>query len=560
MINKNFVKLTNSKYWILNLINSILDTIYLLNFAFLLSKIIEGVFLSTLSNLSFWIILLFINHFLKITSEIFFKYKIAQISTLFKDNQKKELWIKFLNASYLKISSKKKGDLIQTLNKGMDNLYPYFMEYMPQFVLAIICPLILLLAIFFTDKISFFIFLFTYPILPIFMFLIGSRAKKESESQWNSLNYLSSHCIELLYGIKTLKIFQKDKLQIKKIFQTSEKHRIATISVLKISFLSAFVLELFTAICTAIVAVNLGIRLIFNEISFFKALFLIIIAPEFYTCIRKLGLKFHSSINANIAFEEKSKLENEFENDEFFESYLTEIKEIEFKNLDLKLNNKKVLNSISFKAKKGDSIAIIGPSGSGKTSILKVLCGLLKPTESTYFVNNLDINKYEKNSFKNCCCFVPQFPYIFRNTFNFNLFLSEENRNFYNNLNLKDFKLENFNNNLNQNIGDGESFNPSMGEIQKIACARIFLKKSDLVLFDEPSSAMDSETEVLFSSMINKYLSKKIVFIAAHRLSTLLYVDKIMILNEGNLIDFGTHKELLLRNSYYRNLIKKLEN
>ena len=195
------------------------------------------------------------------------------------------------------------------------------------------------------------------------MILIGYKSKELNKKQWKKLSILSSHFIDMLQGLNTLKIFGKSNMQESKVFETSENYRKATMEVLKVSFSSALVLELLSTISTAIIAVNLGLRLVYGKISFLRAFFILILTPDFYLAIRNLGLRFHASLNGAIAIEKIDSITNELKyEDEICKTSKVEkcINEIEVKNLSFYYGDKKALNNISFKIKKGEKFALVG--------------------------------------------------------------------------------------------------------------------------------------------------------------------------------------------------------
>jgi ATP-binding cassette subfamily C protein CydD len=398
------------------------------------------------------------------------------------------------------------------------------------------------------------------------MILIGYKSKEANERQWKKLNILSSHFIDMLQGLSTLKIFGISNNQEEKIFNISESHRKATMEVLKISFLSALVLELFATISTAIVAVNLGLRLVYDQISFLNAFFILVLTPDFYLPVRQLGLKFHASLNGVVAIEKIEILEEKFRK-KFSEDKVTveDSKfEIEVKNLSFVYENKEVLKGISFKISSGEKIALIGESGSGKSTLINILSGFLEVQENMVFVNGVDINNINRESYLKNITLVPQFPHIFNRSIEDNLTVgykeidNKEFLNIYKKARVEEFS-ETFEKGYKTIIGEGESVSISLGEAQRIAIARAMLKNSGFIIFDEPSSALDAEKEDFLIETVKKHFKKNTILIAAHRLNTIRAVDKIIMLKEGKISEVGSHRELMEKRGDYYKLMESPE-
>ena len=188
------------------------------------------------------------------------------------------------------------GELSSTLVQGIERLDAYFRQYLPQLALSALVPLTILFVVFPLDWLTGLVFLLTAPLIPFFMVLIARQAEKETNRQWRLLSRLSSHFHDLLQGLSTLKSFGRSKQQASVIQEVSERYAQATLNVLRIAFLSALVLELLATLSTAIVAVQIGLRLMYGQFVFDQALFILILAPEYYFPLRQLGASFHAGM------------------------------------------------------------------------------------------------------------------------------------------------------------------------------------------------------------------------------------------------------------------------
>lgn len=568
MINKRLLRESNFKrfYIVVSAVSSIFNALFIVISAYLLSAMISGIFLNakTVKDMKIYFILFIANALLKFTLNFVNELYIKNSAEDIKGHFRERLFHLVVSANPYKVKNEKLGEVINLITEATEMIGQYYSEYIPQFFAAFIIPLLICLGVAYVDKISALIMVITYPLIPIFMILIGLKSKAANEKQWKKLNLLSSHFIDMLQGLSTLKLFGISKRQEDKIYEISENHRKATMEVLRVSFLSALVLELFSTISTALVAVNLGLRLVYDKISFFSAFFILVITPDFYLPVRQLGLKFHASLNGVVAIEKIEEFEKKLANDSSNRNMeMKEDKyEIEVKGLEFFYDDKKALDNVNFKIAAGEKIALIGQSGSGKSTLINILSGFLKVQDNMVLINGKDINQIE-NYFDNIAL-VPQFPHIFNKSIKENICVGY--KEFDENELLNIYKYSKVNEvceaakgGAETVIGEGEKLTISGGEAQRIAIARAMVKNSNFIIFDEPSSALDSEKEDLILEAIQKYFKANTVLIAAHRLNTIKMVDKIIMLKEGRIIEMGTHKELMEKQGEYYKLMMSPE-
>ena len=194
------------------------------------------------------------------------------------------------------VRGERTGELANTAVEGIEALDAYFSQYLPQLSLAVIVPAAFLVCVFPLDPLSGLVLLLTAPLIPLFMILIGSLADGLTQRQWTALSRMSAHFLDVLQGLTTLKLFNRSREQIRVIAEISDRHRDATLSVLRVAFLSALVLEMVGTLSTAVVAVEIGLRLLYGRLAFEQAFFVLILAPEFYLPLRLLGTRFHAGI------------------------------------------------------------------------------------------------------------------------------------------------------------------------------------------------------------------------------------------------------------------------
>jgi ATP-binding cassette subfamily C protein CydD len=570
MIDKRLLRECRSykSYIPLSIISAIINAFFIVFSAYLLSETINAVFIKkySLQAVEKYIIWFIANAGAKAAINFLMDTKIKNSSEQIKEGIRTGIFNKVISANPLKVKSERYGELINTLTEGIETVTPYFSQYIPQLFSSFIIPLIIGIAVFSIDRLSGLIMLITYPIIPVFMRLIGYKSKEVNERQWKKLSMLSSHFLEMHQGLSTLKAFGRSRLQEEKVYRVSEDYRKSTMEVLRVSFLSALVLELSATISTALIAVDLGLRLVYSKITFLNAFIILVLAPDFYLPLRQLGLKFHASLNGQVAIEKIEELQS------FLEENTGETAanigldgeiSIEVKNLSYSHDNKEAINNISFTINRGEKVALIGESGSGKSTLVNILCKLLEAPEGTVYINGRDINYINREEYLRKIAIVPQSPHIFNKSIVENITLGEEK---YSESLLKAARdarvfefTEEYADKLNTIIGDGEETAVSGGEKQRIAIARAIYIEADFIVLDEPTSAMDSETEELLGKVMEDCFRDKTVLLSAHRLNTVRNADKLLVMKDGKLIESGSPGELMLSKGYYCSLVKTEE-
>ena len=380
-------------------------------------------------------------------------------------------------------------------------------------------PMILIVTLIF-DPISAGIFLITLPIAPILLFLIGKATREKSERAWFELNELNRDFHELLDGILTLKIFGQLKRAEKKLFETSEKSAEATLDVLKLAFVSAFAVELITTLSIAIIAVTVGLRLLAGDVNFFTAFLILILAPEYFSALRSSGIVFHTFIEFKTA---KAELEKFFESvPKFGTGFVVQTRmppEITVDRLSFKYPGKNffVLQNLSMTFKPNQITVVKGLSGSGKSTLLKLLAGFFLPTDGKIFWNELDLSTIDRQSIFSKIAYVPQFPKIFAGTLRDNVTMFgkyELDPEILTRLGFSslDFELESLSN----------------GELNRLGLARALMKKSKIVLLDEPTAGLDSKTEKIVLELLSEWKYFRTIIVASHRESVINWADVVI--------------------------------
>ena len=466
------------------------------------------------------------------------------------------------------------GELVNTAVEGIEALDAYFSQYLPQLALAVLIPVTFLLVVFPLDPLSGLVLLLTAPLIPVFMILIGSMADSLTRQQWTALSRMSAHFLDVLQGLTTLKLFNRSREQITVIAEISDRYRDTTLGVLRVAFLSALVLEMVGTLSTAIIAVEIGLRVLYGRLAFEQAFFVLILAPEFYLPLRLLGTRFHAGIAGVTAARRVFEVlglpadERRTTNDEQSgdaESITvspchTRSIAVSFADIHYAYDGgaRPALNGVSVEIRPGEKVALVGPSGAGKSTIAALLLGFIQPTSGAI---TLAYEEDPASSFQlPAIAWVPQLPYLFNTTIAENIRLGRPGAGQDDVLQAaQQAGADDFIRALPQGyetvIGE-RGARLSGGQAQRIALARAFLVDAPLVILDEATANLDPESEALIQSSLERLLVGRSALIIAHRLHTVRMADRIVVLDQGCVAETGTHDELMARAGLYQELVE----
>ncbi len=570
MFDKNLLIYLNKNkiLFVLSIFFGLLSSIFIILQAWNLSIIIDSVFLKKLylSDVKYFIFIFIIYSIGRFLFQIISKNLASEFSSNIKKTIREKLIEKILKLGPINLGKEKSGEILNTIITGVDKLDAYFSQYLIQIIFAAFIPMIILIIIIPLDFLTALIFFITAPLIPFFMYLIGSMSEKLNQKQWKTLSKMSAHFLEVLQGLLTLKIFNRSKEQIKIIDQIGDSFRKTSFNVLRIAFLSALTLELFSTISIAIVAVAIGLRLMNGNFEFQSALFILILAPEFYMPLRLLGARYHAGqegLEASKRIHEilsKNIIENK-SNGKMMSSIDIKSNSIQFENVFFKYNSDDAfeLRNLNFEIVAGEKTALIGPSGSGKSSIINLLLRFIDSQNGKIKIGDNDIRSFDLKDWRNQISWISQNPYLFHGSIEENIKLGRPNASLdeiseaAQKANLIDF-INSLPQKFLTNIGE-RGLRLSGGEAQRIAIARAFLKNSPIIILDEPTSNLDPEIESLILNAINELTQNMTTIVIAHRLNTILNSDKIILITDGRILTMGKHNDLIQNSEVYRNLI-----
>lgn len=438
------------------------------------------------------------------------------------------------------------GELSTAAVEGIEQLDAYFSQYLPAIVLAASIPLTILLIVFPIDLLTGIVFILTAPLIPFFMVMIGKAAEALTKRQYASLNRLSSHFFDVLQGLSTLKTLGQARGQAQVIGQFSERYRDMTMQVLRVTFLSALALELLATLSVAIVAVEIGFRLLYRNMEFLPAFFLLVLAPDFYQPLRNLGLRFHAGMSGvtaatriyEILDTPVSGVKYQVSGETLAQLDLTpDTLTLDSVSFTYPSRATPALDKISIEIPSGKMTALIGPSGSGKSTLASLLLRFIEPQSGQILVGETPLAQIPPNLWREQVAWVPQNPYLFSDSLANNLRLARPDASETDLLTacqragLEEFIAE-LPEGLNTQIGE-RGARLSGGQAQRLALARAFLKDAPLLLLDEPTSSLDPALESQLEVAVRELTKNRTVLIIAHRLATIRQADQVIVLEAG---------------------------
>lgn len=533
------------------------------------STIIDRVFLAGdgLPGVRSWMILLLGAIFLRALASWLAERAANQTASLVKTQLRQELFehIQSLGPGFTR--EERTGELVSTLVEGIEALDAYFREYLPQLALAAIIPSIILVFVFPIDWISAIILLVTAPLIPIFMILIGSLAENLTRQQWRQLSRMSAYFLDVLQGLSTLKILGRSRAQIQVIARISERFRQSTMQVLRVAFLSALALELLSTLSTAVIAVGIGLRLLYGQLIFVDAFFVLLLAPDFYLPLRLLGTRFHAGMAGVSAAERIFAILDQVPEPATVPPMglpvrlASEPPAITLENIHYTYpgQEKPALKNLSLHIPAGARLALLGPSGAGKSTLAALLLGLIVPQRGRILVDGQPVATLASPDWYASVAWVPQNPYLFQASVAENIRLANPQADLQEihlaaELAWADGFIAALPHQYETRLGE-RGAQLSGGQAQRLALARAFLKKAPFLVLDEATANLDPVLEQKVQQSLSALQQGCTVVMIAHRLATVQSVDQIAVLSDGQIVQRGSHRELSQQVGPYRRML-----
>ncbi len=533
-----------------------------------LSKIVDRVFLGGGSLEQVSLLLLLLLGAIVLRSGLLWSREVAaqRGAVYVKSELRERLFAHLMRLGPSYARGERTGELVTTTIEGVERLDAYFSRYLPQMALSAFVPLLVAAYILPLDLISAVLLLATAPAIPVLMVLVGSRAEENMRRQWTALSRMGAHFLDVLQGLPTLKIFGRAVAERERVAEVSDEFRERTLKVLRFAFLSGLVLEFTATVSIALVAVALGMRLWAGVISFEPAFLVLLLAPEFYRPLRELGTHRHAGMEGKAAAER------------IFEILDTPVPvspgepgaaarpadrlvSIEFNGVSYTYpgSARPALSGVNLTLPAGTCTAIVGRSGAGKSTLVNLLMRFVDPESGQIVANGLSITNLSVETWRENLALVPQRPYLFYGSVLDNISMARpgatrgEIEHAAQMAGAVEF-IRRLPRGYDTQIGE-RGVRLSGGEAQRLAIARAFLKDAPVLIMDESTSSLDPESERLIGIALERLMRDRTVLVIAHRLNTVYRADQIAMLEDGRLVEIGTHADLMERGGPYARFV-----
>ncbi|MFR3731498.1 MAG: thiol reductant ABC exporter subunit CydD [Enterococcus sp.] len=564
MIDKQIMKLPGMKQ-LLGLLAglSFLQALFIIGQAYGLARAITGLWEGRPLEEQWGWILLFFCSFIARQAVIYFRSKrLDDYSYQQAADLRDQLLEKLFRVGPQIAQQQGTGNVTTMVLEGINQVENYLKLILAKIMNMSIIPWVILALVFYLDWESGLVLLLVFPLIIIFMIILGYAAQSKAEKQYRTFQLLSNHFIDSLRGIDTLKLFGVSKKYGKSIFASSERFRKATMASLKVGILSTFALDFFTTLSIAVVAVLLGLRLINEGILLFPALTILILAPEYFLPIRDFSSDYHATLDGKNAMTAVTEIlhQPEAQVPAVTVPRWQEDAQLTIDQLAFSYEEKAALTDINLNVTGFKKIGIIGLSGSGKSSLINTLSGFLVPDSGEITLGGAQTTAFRQASWQEQLIYIPQNPYIYRLTL-------QENIAFYQPTATKEAVLKAIEvagltellaelpQGLDTMLGEGER-HLSGGQAQRIALARAFLdQQRKILLFDEPTAHLDIETEVALKERMLPLMENRLVFFATHRLHWMEEMDEIIVMDQGRIVEQGTLAQLQQKQGAFTELV-----
>jgi ATP-binding cassette, subfamily C, bacterial CydD len=453
-----------------------------------------------------------------------------------------ELVERRLRSQPLALDGSQAGEIAATAVQGVEGLEAYFARYLPQVVLAIVVPVAVLGLAIAIDPISAVLMLITLPLVPVFMWLIGRYTEERTRERWLALRLLSTHFLDVVRGLPTLRAFNRGRQQAAVLDRIGERYRHTTIGTLRVAFLSGAVLELAATLGVALVAVTAGVRLVDGNLGLQAGLTVLVLAPELYLPMRQLAAQFHASAGGVAVAERMLELLDEpaasrAEGKLIAPSPLDAVVRFEAVSFAYPSRPGLVLDGLDLELYPDETVALIGPSGSGKTTVASLLLRFVDPVHGRISAGGLDLAHCRADIWREQVAWVPQRPTIFRGTIADNIRLGDPGAT---ERAVRDAAMlagaDRFIQALpfgyETLVGDG--CRPlSAGESRRLALARAFVRNAPLVVLDEPTADLDRKSAAVIAESVERLRAGRMVLLIAHRPELVEHADRVVLLTDG---------------------------
>jgi ATP-binding cassette, subfamily C, bacterial CydD len=445
------------------------------------------------------------------------------------------------------LSGQRTGEIATLATRGLDALDPYFARYLPQLVLACLVPLAVAVRVALADWISALIIVVTLPLIPVFTVLVGLPARARARRQWLLLARLGGHFLDVVEGLTTLKVFGRARPQAEVIGRVTDEHRTATMSVLRVAFLSALVLELTAALATALVAVEVGLRLLGGHIGYEAALLVLLLTPEAFLPLRAVAMHFHASMEGMAAagrvcdlLDIKPPRTGAAPRASAAVDLGRQAITLDGVCLSYPGRDRPALDGVSLTIAPGERIAVAGASGAGKSSLLALLLRFVEQSDGRIEAGGLPLDSIAMDAWRRQVAWVPQHPALMSGSVAANIALGQAGASrdaiaFAAGLAGADGFIRALPHGYDTPLGE-RGLRLSAGQRQRIALARAFLRDAPLLLLDEPAAHLDPVTAGQILAAVERLMAGRTAILVSHGVRWPGGADRTLTLDGGRVV------------------------
>lgn len=470
------------------------------------------------------------------------------------------------------------SEVVQVAVEGVDQLETYFGAYLPQFFYAMLASLTLFIYVSFINFPAAIVLLICVPMIPVAIAAVQTWAKKLLSKYWGQYTALGDTFLENLQGLITLKIYQADEFKNQEMNEESEKFRKITMKVLTMQLNSITIMDLIAYGGAALGVILAVTQCQAGKVSLQGALLIILLAADFFIPMRQLGSFFHIAMNGMSASDKIFRLLDIEEAEQKGKEQVPRDCTIQCQNISFAYEeDRQILHDVNMTFPKGSFTAIVGESGCGKSTMAAILMGRNKGYKGQLTIGGNDMQNIAEDSLMENLTYISHQSYLFKGTVRDNLLMGKANASdeemwqALEQVNLADFLRGQVDSSDAQNaevIGadnkqaaqgldtliSEQGSNFSGGQRQRLALARALLHDSPIYIFDEATSNIDAESENDIMEQITRLAQEKTVILISHRLANVVGADNIYVMNQGKVVETGSHEALLAENGLYARL------
>lgn len=487
-----------------------------------------------------------------------------------KSGMRNRLTAKLLALGPLYTRGERTGELVHAATAGIETLDEYTSQYQPARLLAGLVPALVFVAILVLDPWTLPILLFAGPLLLFLLAMIGGRAKELTERRFLEMSWMSAHLMDMLQGLPTLKMFGRSREQGVMIETIGRQYGNTTMDVLRTAFQTSLVLEWGATAATALVAIEVSVRLMNGLMPFDTAVAVLLFTPEFFLPLRQLAIKYHAGKTGKAAAERiyailDTPARVQPSVDLNAERPRPARLNITFKDVRVSFDKgrRPALDGFSLQIPSGQTIALVGATGAGKTTVANLLLRFMEPSAGTITVGGVPLPELDTAWWRTQIAWVSQHPHLFSGTVLENLEIAKANATREEMVaaaraaHIHDF-VETLPRGYDTPLGE-RGARLSGGQIQRLALARAFLQDAPLLILDEATSHLDGPNQDLIRTSLLELKRNRTTLIIAHRLALAYDADTVAVVADGRVVETGSPTALLRRNGRYSNLVAAYE-